>query len=219
MNFKDVEILSEYLDGQLDPDILARIESRLSKDAELRSVLEDLRSSRDLMRRLPIHKPKRDFRLTRAMVSKDPPLPAAFNGFRLAAVMASLLFAVTVSANLLSAPLMQLAAAPQQAIGMGGGGGGPESFAQEAPAPEEAQPLAPSLGLEPLPTAELFAEDSTRIAVTPEYKSSAPTGEVSGSGQIQSVTLWLFLFGLTAIVCALAAFFLRTLTIARWRKG
>lgn len=218
MKFKDVKILSEYLDGQLAPDILARVESRLSKDADLRSVLEDLRTSRDLMRRLPMRKPKKDFRLTRAMVASNPPLPAAFNGFRLAAVMASLLFAVTLSANVSFTPLTQLAAAPQPAVGMGGGGGGPESFAQEAPLPEEAQPAAPSLGLEPLPTAELFAEDSARIAATPEYKSSAPTGEISRSGSSQLTTFWLFVFGASAILCTLTALILRTVTIARWRK-
>jgi len=219
MNFKDVEILSDYLDGQLKPDKLARIESRLSRDAELRSVLEDLRGSRDLIRRLPMRKPTKDFRLTHAMVAKDPPLPAAFNGFRLAAVMASFLFALTISANLLSTPLTQLAAAPQEAIGMGGGGGGPETFAQEAPAPEEAQPLAPSLGLEPQPTAELFAEDSTRIAATPEYKSLAPIRGENESVQAQSTSLWLYLFGGTAILCTLVAFSLRRVTIAHWRKG
>jgi hypothetical protein len=64
MNFKDVEILSEYLDGQLKPDKLARIESRLSRDAELRSVLEDLRGSRDLMRRLPMRRPTKDLAYT-----------------------------------------------------------------------------------------------------------------------------------------------------------
>ena len=49
----DVELLSEYLDGQLSPSDSTRLESRLSSEAGLRAVINDLRESRALLRQLP----------------------------------------------------------------------------------------------------------------------------------------------------------------------
>jgi anti-sigma factor RsiW len=145
MKFKDVKILSEYLDGQLDPDILARVESRLSKDGYLRSVLEDLRSSRDLMRRLPMRKPKKDFHLrARWSPAIHRPQPARFptgsgHGF----LRFSCTFSKCVVTPLtLPAALHSLLAWKRR---------WDQSFAQEAPLPKKPS-RQPSLGLEPLPT-------------------------------------------------------------------
>ncbi len=53
MNFRDVELLSAYLDGQLNPSDANRLESRLSSDPDLRAVMDDLRAARGLLRQLP----------------------------------------------------------------------------------------------------------------------------------------------------------------------
>ena len=73
MNFRDVELLSSYLDGQLKLSDSARLERRLSLDPDLRAVLDDLRSARGLLRQLPMRKAPRNFTLTPKMVGKNPP--------------------------------------------------------------------------------------------------------------------------------------------------
>ena len=45
MNPRDLELLSAYLDGQLNPSDSARLESRLASDESLRAVLNDLRAN------------------------------------------------------------------------------------------------------------------------------------------------------------------------------
>ncbi len=46
MNQRDLELLSAYLDGQLNSSESARLESRLNSDPQLASVLTDLRATR-----------------------------------------------------------------------------------------------------------------------------------------------------------------------------
>ena len=53
MNFRDVELLSAYLDGQLSPSDSIRLESRLASDQNLQAVMDDLRTARGLLRHLP----------------------------------------------------------------------------------------------------------------------------------------------------------------------
>ncbi len=174
MNQRDVELLSSYLDGQLKPSDSARLERRLSSDPNLRSVLDDLRAARGLLRQLPMRRAPRNFTLTPQMVGKKPPLPRAYPAFRFVTALATLLFFVTMGVNFLAPQMAQ----PQpQAFGKGGGGAGgaPEinsaqasSAATEAPAtqapalqaPAATQPPAtqapaeaPSVGLAPMMTA------------------------------------------------------------------
>ncbi len=52
-SFRDIELLSAYLDGQLDSKESARLESRLKSDESLRAVLDDLRAARGILRQLP----------------------------------------------------------------------------------------------------------------------------------------------------------------------
>ena len=58
-NLRDIEKLSSYLDGQLSPSDSARLESRISTDPELDSVLSDLRAARGILRKLPARKAPR----------------------------------------------------------------------------------------------------------------------------------------------------------------
>ncbi len=164
-SFRDVELLSAYLDGQLSTSESARLESRLQSDPTLRSVMEDLSQSRTLLRKLPQRRAPRNFTLTPEKAGVRPPLPRVFPVFRYASIFAGLLLAFSLAANTL-VPL----AAPPPAYGMGGGGpmvamapggsgGGDGNIDAQAAAPAEA-----------VPTQQLRME----VVTTPNAKA-APT--------------------------------------------
>lgn len=149
-NFRDVEKISAYLDGQLSESDSKRLETRLASDAGLVSVLTDLRAARGILRKLPKRKAPRNFTLTRQMVGLKPPLPRTYPVFRLAAVFATLLLMVSFTVNAMS-PYVSFGAPSGTAFGFGGGCEEPcdEGFALEAPAEEsapmmEAMPVAPT---------------------------------------------------------------------------
>ncbi|HEX5836519.1 MAG TPA: hypothetical protein VFY26_01720, partial [Anaerolineales bacterium] len=68
MKQRDLELLSSYLDGQLSSSEATRLEARLRTEPDLRSVLQDLRGARTVLRQLPMRKAPRNFRLTPQMV-------------------------------------------------------------------------------------------------------------------------------------------------------
>jgi len=178
MNRRDVELLSAYLDGELKPSDSTRLENRLKTDPELASVLNDLRATRTLLHKLPSRKAPRNFTLTRKMVGQNPPLPRAFPAFRLATVVATLLFFFTFGINFMGA---QLASQPQ-VFGMGGGGGSggeTESYAvQEAPAVEEpaaAAPMAPAPAEPALPAPTESGAEAPLVSVAPQGTAVSPS--------------------------------------------
>jgi len=199
-SFRDVEKLSAYLDGQLKPSEVARLETRLQTEPQLASVLKDLHQARGLLRQLPQRRAPRNFTLTPKMVGQKPPLPRTYPVFRFATVLATLLLFFTFATNFM-APRMTRIAAPYP-YGFGGGGGGDEEPAlqmesapaeelapaeaaepameEESPAAEE--PAAPEM-LAPVPTPPPpAAEDSARAEPTlgPSEKSGVqvvPTAE------------------------------------------
>ena len=177
-NFRDIEQLSAYLDGQLSPSDSARLESRISADPELASVLSDLRAARSILRKLPARKAPRNFTLTRKMVGLKPPLPRTFSFFSLSTAFATFLLMLTFAANSVIPRIGFGTAAPmaaQEAYGIGGGGSGggceepclPSALAAatEAPVATEA-PAAAELA--PLPTEGLpsASEDTARVGET-----------------------------------------------------
>ena len=176
-NFRDIEQLSAYLDGQLSPSDSARLESRISADPELASVLSDLRAARSILRKLPARKAPRNFTLTRKMVGLKPPLPRTFSFFRLSTAFATFLLMLTFAANSVIPRIGFGAAAPmaaQEAYGIGGGGSGggcEEPCIQSLAVPTEAlvateAPAAAELA--PLPTEGLpsASEDTARVGET-----------------------------------------------------
>jgi hypothetical protein len=204
MKQRDIELLSSYLDGQLSSVDSARLEARLRTDPEMRSVLQDLRGARSLLRQLPMRKAPRNFTLTPKMVGKNPPLPRSYPVFKFSAALATILLFFTIGLNVLGP---QLAAQPA-AFGMGGGGGASEetfasTLATEAPAiaaaPAGTEPPAaateapaqePSVAMAPLPTATAVAaaEDanSTRVMETAVSKQSGTdTQNAANSGLAQ----------------------------------
>ncbi|HNN12175.1 MAG TPA: hypothetical protein PKL78_01365 [Anaerolineales bacterium] len=182
-NFREIEQLSAYLDGQLNPTESARLESRIESDPELASVLSDLRSTRGLLRKLPKRKSPRNFTLTRKMVGLKPPLPRTYPLFRLATVFATILFVASFSLNALSS--MGGAAAPAAApLGIGGGGGGgcsdcgtttEQYAATEAPSLEMAPAATEAPAESAADSGPAVTEEATRImdaTATPEAIAS-----------------------------------------------
>ena len=175
-NFRDIENLSAYLDGQLKDSDAAKLEARLKSDPELDSVLSDLRAARGILRKLPARKAPRNFTLTRQMVGLKPPVPRTYPLFRLATVFATLLFVMSLSVNMLS-PYVSFTNIPSPAFGYGGGGGGCEGEGCEPP-PAVAQDSAPmeesaAATEAPAATEEAFAAEM----VPPEATEGATNGE------------------------------------------
>jgi hypothetical protein len=218
MNYREVERLSAYLDGQLGSSDLARLESQLQSDASLRAVLEDLRAARELLRKLPTRKAPSNFSLTRKMVGAKPPMPRAYPVYRLAAAFATILLLFTFAVNGIAPRLTSFASAAAPAYGYGGGGGGPESN----PAATEAPVAVPPSELLPMPTAPVPAQDGARILETPSLKSSAP--ETLGARQVEARNKepvpfgWQVGLGLIAIISGVITWVINRSTVARWRK-
>lgn len=184
-NFRNIENLSAYLDGQLASTESARLESRLKTDPELESALRDLRAARGILRKLPARKAPRNFTLTRQMVGLKPPLPRTYSLFRFATAFAAILFVMSFSVNMLSPFVSFSASAP--AFGYGGGGGADTAMEQPA-ATEEAfvQEMAPApveegtRMVEPTPALKQ-PEESTAQDPATETANQAPAEEEAPS--------------------------------------
>ena len=227
MNQRDLELLSSYLDGQLNPSESARLESRLNSDLQLASVLTDLRATRNLLRKLPSRKAPRNFTLTRKMVGQNPPLPRAYPVFRFATALATLLFIFSFGVNSVS----RLASQP--VYGMGGGGSSEESaqqFSAAAPAATEAPAMTeapPSVAMAPMSTETAPAADAARIVDTPAAKSGNPENavnpnqppvqnEASSPAPLVPSTWQIGLAGV-AVAGFLLMLIIRQLASSRWR--
>ncbi|HSL29189.1 MAG TPA: hypothetical protein VK900_08335 [Anaerolineales bacterium] len=230
MNRRDIELLSSYLDGQLKPSEAARLEARLSTDRDLRAVLDDLRSTRSLLRQLPARKAPRNFTLTPKMVGKNPPLPRTYPAFRFVTALASLLLFFTMGVNYL---VPQMAAQP--AFGMGGGGG-QEVYSAQAPettesAVEEAPAAEPPAELLPAPNATVLPAEDARSEEAPSDKEGvAGDSSIPDASAVQNVPeaareiappvppVWQLIFAGVAVLGALAMLVMRRLAAERWRQ-
>ena len=232
MNQRDLELLSSYLDGQLKPSDSARLEARLASDPDLRSVLDDLRAARGLLRQLPMRKAPRNFTLTPKMVGKNPPLPRSYPAFRFVTALASLMLFFTLGLNFV---VPQMAS---QSPGFGyGGGGAPDLYSAQAPAAESAPateapaaeaPLEePSILAAPAPTQTISpAADSTvRELETPaEEKGVTNEADVMEQPPAQSPVQppvpqsWLIALAGIALLGALIMLVMRQAAASRWRK-
>jgi hypothetical protein len=187
-NFRDVELLSAYLDGELPQAESARLEARLNTDPQLRTVFEDLSQSRTLLRKLPARRAPRNFTLTPKMAGVKPPVPRAFPLFRFASALAAVLFFFSFAVNLTVPALSAMRAAPMPAYGRGGGSdepaleapaAAPEALAQEAPAVTEAPamlaPAVPAPGLPAQDAALTPTGEAARAMAAVETETPMPT--------------------------------------------
>lgn len=239
MNQRDLELLSAYLDGELNPSDSARLEARLKTNPELVSVLDDLRAARTLLRKLPKRRAPRNFTLTRKMVGLNPPLPRSYSAFRFVTAIATLLFFFTFGINALAPQF----GAGVPVLGYGGGGGAEQTdlfssapAATEAPAMEAAATEPPATeppaatespigasGLAPQPTLTAPVEDAARAADTQAAKSLAE-GSVevqahpeAGRGAAFIPSIWMMVFAGIALVGTIFMAWMRRSSIKRWK--
>ncbi|MBI5824893.1 MAG: hypothetical protein HZB18_12760 [Chloroflexi bacterium] len=187
-NSREIEQLSLYLDGQLDESESKRLETRLTADLELASVLNDIRLARGILRSLPARKAPRNFTLTRKMAGIKPPLPRAYPFFRFSTAFATILLMLTFAAN--SLPRMSFgfgAAAPavESANGIGGGGGCEEPCQESFQA---AATEAPAVATEaPAVEAPVVATEAP-VATEPPAFAEAPPVETAVQSTLAAET-------------------------------
>jgi hypothetical protein len=222
--FRDIELLSSYLDGQLSPSDSARLESRLNSDPALASAYNDLRAARNVLRRLPARKAPRNFTLTRKMVGAQPPMPRSYSFFRFSSALATLLLVVTFAFNMMGSLMSSLsfgAGAPAAAPYGAGGGGGPDTAFQEAATEAPATTEEPAVEMAPLPTGEIppAAADSSREIGTPMPESAAPK-DVAGASEDQDGSFrisWQSGLLLVSVICGVIAFAINRSVKRKWK--
>lgn len=240
-SFHDVELLSAYLDGQLDSAVSARLASRLKSDESLRAVLDDLREARGILHQLPQRRAPRNFILTPKMAGIKPPAPRAYPVFRLATAVATLLFLITFVVNGLSPVATHLAAAPAPAFGMGGGaGGGPNESAPATQAPAMAAPAATEASqpfaaqsLAGTQTPSATNDNSRTMALATQTselapKAAAPAPLNAAPAQVQPEApiqnqepvsfIWQIVLGIVALIFGATAWLLRSNNERKFRK-
>lgn len=116
---RDWELLSAYLDGELNARDKARLEGRLQASTDLHAALNDLRRTRALLRAQPRLRAPRNFTLTAESAgirSSSRPAPRLSPIFGMVSAFASfLLVAVVLSELVVKSPTMsarQISAAP-----------------------------------------------------------------------------------------------------------
>ncbi len=142
---RDYETLSEYLDGRLGERERIQLKNRLKLEKGLQDELTAIRRTRIILRNQPRLRAPRNFTLTPQMAGVQAqsyhPI-GAFQALRLASVLASFFFVITLAGFLVGGALQprQIASSdlPQAAflpgIGMGGGG---ETSPREIPQLQE----------------------------------------------------------------------------------
>ena len=238
MNQRDLELLSSYLDGQLGPSDVSQLEARLKTDLQLVSVLNDLRATRSLLRKLPKRRAPRNFTLTRKMVGLNPPMPRAYPIFKFASVLATLLLVFSFGLNSVS----RFTASYPYGVGGGMGGGGDQSVnsyaeapagSTEVPAPAAAAPAATEAPAEPLANlAPLSTQvstdvaDQTRIVETPASKAvgaenvnglNQPPAESVAQSPNLIPQVWQIILAIVAILSAVLMLILRQMAMGRWK--
>ena len=207
MNPRDLELLSAYLDGQLNPSDSARLESRLASDESLRAALANLRATRGLLRQLLSRRAPRNFTLTPQMAGIKPPTPRAVPVFRFATALATLLFVITFVINgliTLSAPSLAAAPAP-----LAVGAAAPMSAAQAPALPLAA--IAPTetssphlIAASPLMT-EIPTPEVTLKSVPPQAENIQP---VHAKNELSLPFALEILFGILALGFGVTAWIL-----------
>lgn len=97
---RDLEKLSAYLDGELNPAQAANLEARLQGDPSLAEALDEMRATKRALGSLPMLRPPRNFALTPEMAGLREPR-RAYPVLRLASALAMLAFMATCGLDVL----------------------------------------------------------------------------------------------------------------------
>ncbi len=181
---RDWESLSAYLDEQLSASDRQNLENRLAKNPDLRRALDELHSTRSILRSLPKLRAPRNFTLTPSMAGQKARAGApasAYPVLRLASMLATLFFIIVTAGGLVlrfnlpaqtvvmrSDQSQNAPAAP--AFGMGGGGGAASSNIQAPQAPALPTEAAAANALESAPA----QTGPASLQVTPLAPESTP---------------------------------------------
>jgi hypothetical protein len=215
MNFRDAELLSAYLDGQLQAGEAARLESRLAVDAGLRNVLDDLRVARGLLKRTPRRKASRNFTLHPTDARVRAPRPLAVPVLRYAGALASILFLFSLATNSFGPTMSRTLAAARPSFGMGGGVGGGEPVP-----PPEALAMAPANA----PAAEAPAAPQDSAVPTMEAVQKTAPAEAAGAAPSQQIAgppipyVWLLGLALAALLAVGLSWYIDRLTRRNFRS-
>jgi len=180
---RDWETLSAYLDGQLNPKQLERLEGRLRDDVGLRSALDEIRRTSAILRSQPKLRAPHNFTLSPDMVGMPASRRATSRAYpilRFASVLISILFVVSMAgdlylntfspARMLASQVVVQREADQSALPKIGVGGGEGNGLEDS--------LAPSVG-EPVPEFEA-------VEAPKEEKSSEPELGAAANDRLQA---------------------------------
>ncbi len=98
---RELEMLSAYIDGELKPGQIRKVEARLEADPAFREALQDLQALSRSLRALPTVKPPRSFILSKEMMGLVE-RPAGYPILRLATALAAFAFVVLVGFDVFS---------------------------------------------------------------------------------------------------------------------
>ena len=187
ISLPDLEMLSAYLDGQLNPHRKAALEAHLRTDPILRNHLDELRTTRHMLRALPRLRAPHNFTLSPQAAGKRSPsrLPALFGA--VSALSSALLILLVIGslilrnssqpaslteaeqANPLEVQMVEVEVAEEMPTTKQASSDTPEPALGAAPAPEEdasrVVESTPEIGLVP-PAAEMLA-DTPPTTATP----------------------------------------------------
>jgi anti-sigma factor RsiW len=196
--FHDVKLLSAYLDEQLSQADVARLETRLQRDPDLRAVMDDLSQSRALLRKLPQRRAPRNFTLSPEMAGVRAPLPRAVPALAPVAHFVTLLLFLSMAANALAPSSLS----QPMAYGMGSGGGSDQTMVMEAaPAVEAPATEAPALDNNGQSMKAIPTEEPRAVEPTQPQKPPAP---IPLAWQIVLLVVALSTGGLAYILAELA---------------
>jgi len=171
---QDLEILSAYLDNQLEEGEVKRLEARLTESAGLRTTLEDLRRTRLMLRSLPKVRAPRNFTLSPRVAAEIRRPRRSFwqlgSSWSMVSAVAVMLLMVTLMGDLMGV----FTPTP---YGTGGDASGAVSLAIEMEAMEETAPMVALAAPEtPPPDSEAAAAETFAVA---EADTLTPGGELT----------------------------------------
>lgn len=214
---RDAELLSSYLDDQLDSRQRNRLEARLYQEVELREFYEKLRRTRLLLRHLPQYPVPRNFTVHCASVPSAVHIPAFRTVLRFSSALAALALIVVFAIDFLfisrAAPQLELAHAvetqgilrdeklisppiitwgnPVMAGGMGGGGSAQLGLVTSYQIPHEMDIEAGEEIILSAPQTESFAEilplSQEEALSTPQPETEKSVAPITGYGPLLGV--------------------------------
>lgn len=189
---RDIEMLSAYLDGYLTGSEVARLESRLQEESELRTTLEEMRRTRAILRSAPVLRAPRNYTLKPGMVKERQQAPRAYPILRLASALATALFVLTFVGDLIGrgAPTLAPVAVLQQvevteAAAILEEAASTEQMQMQSQAPSAPAAPAAELALEPLSdqaATETAIATGTQMAMFATLPTATPASDQPGLG-------------------------------------